>query len=214
MNSVSIHSLHVGVPRTLKHDGENYISAIHKESIHEAYLTKDGFREDQVADKKHHGGSDRAILVYPYEHYELWNNEFQTTLKIPAFGENLTISGMTESHVHIGDVYQIGAAVVQVSQGRIPCNTLSKYNGINEILPRLVETGYTGYLCRVIEEGVISKVSNINLLEREPDSESVLFGNKTYFHDRSNKEALEKILANKFLADEWKQKVNKLLLKL
>lgn len=81
-----------------------------------------GFSGDEQADRKHHGGVEKAVCVYPVEHYEYWH-EHLPELALPhgAFGENLTTSGLLESGVSVGDVYELGEAIVQVSQPRQPC---------------------------------------------------------------------------------------------
>ncbi|WP_204556869.1 MOSC domain-containing protein [Bacillus ectoiniformans] len=190
--------------------GEKQVhTAICKDIIEEAFLTKDGFRGDDVADKKHHGGPDRAVCVYPYEHYQLWEKEFHTVLPPAAFGENLTVAGMLEQDVCIGDIYRLGDAVIQVTQGRVPCSTITKRIPIPELLKRLVDTGFTGYLCRVLEEGVVRKDSSIELIERHPMKVSIQFTNEVKYHQKTDKEAIRKILNVKELADEWRDSLEK-----
>ncbi|CRK84619.1 MOSC domain-containing protein [Neobacillus massiliamazoniensis] len=121
---------------------------------------------------------------------------------------------MLERDVFIGDTYQIGEAIIQVTQSRIPCSTISKRLGIPGILPRIVATGYTGYLCRVLEEGIVRKDSQIKLLERHPDSVSILFSNEVYFHRRKDIEAMEKIVAVPELAEDWSEPLTGRLAKL
>ncbi|HDR7792150.1 TPA: MOSC domain-containing protein [Bacillus luti] len=204
-----------GKPKQMKY-GENkeMITGICKDPTEEAFLSKDGFRGDDVADLKHHGGPDRAVCVYPYEHYALWEEEFQTTLPASTFGENITVTNMLERDVYIGDTYQLGEAIIQVTQARVPCSTISKRLGIPGILPRIVATGFTGYLCRVLQEGTVRKDSKITLLERQPNSVSVLFSNEIYFHNRKDKDGLEKVLAVPELADVWRDQLEDRLAKL
>lgn len=211
MMTTSIHSVHVGKPKTLQYNNEKYVSGVDKNHVLEAMLTKEGFIGDEVADKKNHGGLDRAVLMYSFDHYAMWNKEFQTELSLPAFGENITPYGMTEADVHIGDIYQLGEAIIQVTQSRIPCFILSKQNHIDALLSRMVATGYTGYLCRVMQEGVVKQSSTITLLERDPASVSALYCNQIYFHDRDNMEGIRKILAMEALAERWRSKLEERL---
>ncbi|KFN01377.1 MOSC domain-containing protein [Bacillus clarus] len=205
----------IGKPKQMKYnDDKEMITGICKEPTEEAYLSKDGFRGDDVADLKHHGGPDRAVCVYPYEHYALWEQEFQTTLPASTFGENITVTNMLERDVCIGDTYQLDEAIIQVTQARIPCSTISKRLGIPGILPRIVTTGYTGYLCRVLQEGIVRKDSQITLLERHPSNVSVLFSNEIYFHRRKDTEGIEKILAVPDLAAVWREQLSDRLEKL
>ena len=98
-----------------------------------------------------------------------------------AFGENLTVTNMLEADVCIGDIYKIGDAVIQITQGRIPCSTIDRYTEANTLLKRLIETGYTGFLARVLEEGTICADSTIELVEKHPARISVLYCNEVYF---------------------------------
>lgn len=111
---------------------------------------------------------------------------------------------MMESKVCLGDIYQVGEAVVQISQGKIPCQTISKSNQVETFLDRIVETGYTGYFCRVLREGVVKEGSKMSLLERHSQGVTVLFANQIFFHEQQNKEGIEKILAVKGLAPVWR----------
>ncbi len=151
------------------------------------------------------------MCIYPYEHYDVWETEFNTTLPVPAFGENLTVTHMLEQDVCIGDIYEVGETVLQVTQGRIPCNTISKRNQIDMMLTRIVETSFTGYFMKVLKEGTIQSDSNIQLIERHPEQVSVLFANQILFHDRDNIEGIKRILNVDALAEVWQTKLNRLL---
>lgn len=185
-------------------------TAICKDLVSEVFLTQEGFSGDGVADLQHHGGLDRAVCFYPYEHYEMWEKEFNIKLPSSAFGENLTVTGMLEEEVYLGDLYQIGDAVVQITQGRIPCSTISIRNGVNTFLKRIVETGFTGYFGRVLKEGTIRNDSKLTLIKPHPEQISVLFANHTLFHDQKNRDAVRRILGVQELASVWRVKLEKL----
>ncbi|MGG0184471.1 MOSC domain-containing protein [Bacillus rhizoplanae] len=205
----------IGKPKTIQYAEEKEMTTgICKQLVEDAFLSKDGFRGDGVADLRFHGGPDRAVCIYPYEHYELWEKEFHTSLPTSAFGENITVTNMLEQDVCIGDVYHLGDAIVQITQGRIPCSTISKRLNIPGILPRIVETGYTGYLCRVLQEGTVRKDSQITLLERHPQQISILFANEVYFRGQKDVEGMEKIIAVPELAEDWRKSLTTRLAKL
>ncbi|WP_449537725.1 MOSC domain-containing protein [Ferdinandcohnia sp. Marseille-Q9671] len=214
-NNIKLMNFSIGLPKKLK-DGKNeeFSSAICKETVEEAFLTKDGFRGDGVADLKHHGGPDRAVCVYPHEHYALWQQEFLTPFPPSTFGENITVTNMLEQDVCIGDIYQLGDAVIQVSQGRVPCSTITKRTKNPYLLKLMVQTGFTGYLCRVIEEGLVRKDSPIRLLERHPKQVSILEANEIYFQRPRDMEGLQKVLAVDKLADEWVEMLQERITKL
>lgn len=186
------------------------ITGICKQPIENAFLSYNGFNKDDVADKKHHGGPDRAVCLYPAEHYPLWNREFDCLLPPAAFGENLTVSGLTESEVCIGDIYKVGDALIQVTQGRIPCNTIDQRLGY-PMMKHMIETGFTGYLCRVVQEGNVRADSKISLHEKNVHGVTVLEANTTYFHNPKDIEGLRRVLAIEPLAQDWKNKFGKRL---
>lgn len=208
-NKAMIHTLAIGMPKELNYsNGRSMITGIEKRKVQEVYLSARGFEGDDVADKKHHGGPDRAVCLYPAEHYIQWEQELGKPLPTAAFGENLTVTNMLEADICIGDIYKIGDAVIQVTQGRVPCSTIDKYAEANILLKRLIETGYTGFLARVLEEGTICADSTIELVEKHPEGISVLHCNEVYF---TNKDALamKRIQVVDALAEDWKQKLEK-----
>ncbi|OCX60076.1 MOSC domain-containing protein [Lysinibacillus sp. AR18-8] len=208
-NKPMIYTLTVGMPKELVDSkGRSMITGIEKQRVQEVYLSSQGFEGDDVADKKHHGGPDRAVCLYPAEHYIQWEQELGKTLPVAAFGENLTVTNMLEADVCIGDIYKIGDAVIQVTQGRIPCSTIDRYTEANTLLKRLIETGYTGFLARVLEEGTICADSTIELVEKHPARISVLYCNEVYFKN-NDAIAMKQIQAVDALAEDWKEKLEK-----
>lgn len=195
-----------GLPVTSVYKDESYLSGIWKEPCEELFAGFSHVSGDQVANPEYHGGSDRVVCVYPFEHYGHWESLFGNRLSPAAFGENLTVTGMKEDQVCIGDVYQIGETVLQVSQGRYPCSTINKRNNNHLLLKRIIETGYTGYFFRVLEEGRIASDSKIEKLISHPEQITVSSIHHLYFHDPSpSLERFEKILAVDELAAQWRK---------
>ncbi|EGA90675.1 mosc domain protein [Planococcus donghaensis MPA1U2] len=205
----------IGLPEKMTYgNGEEMETAIRKKTVQESFLTKDGFSGDGVADVKYHGGPDRAVCLYPYEHYAFWNDQFETTLPPAAFGENLTVTNMLERDVCIGDIFQIGDAIVQITQGRVPCNTIDRRLEMKPLLKAMVKTGYTGYLCRVLEEGTVRADSIIRKVSKSPTQVSVLYANEINFHKPRDVDGIMKVLGAEELAAEWRQFLTKRLTKL
>ncbi|MGD6960353.1 MOSC domain-containing protein [Rossellomorea aquimaris] len=198
-----------GKPKTLIHRGGEYRSGISKDQVERLKVTFERVLDDDVENHEFHGGSERVICVYPYEHYTYFEKIYSTTLPKAAFGENLTVTGMPETNVCIGDIYKIGNTILQVSQGRFPCSTINKHTSINTLLKKVVETGYTGYFFRVLEEGTITIQSEIKLLEKHPKRMSIADIHHTYFHYKDLSE-IEKILSIDELSLEWKNRMMKL----
>lgn len=203
--------LNVGMPEVRIWNGKQEQSAIAKKSVSEAHLSKEALFGDGVAATEFHGGPDRALCFYPVEHYAQWSSEFGSELSAPSFGENISARGMKEDDVYIGDIYRLGNTTVQISQGRIPCSKISKNNNIDQLLKRVVETCYTGYFFRVLEEGMIYSDSEITLLERKQNSFSILRANELFFHQKNDYQAIEKLLEVDELAEVWKQNLHRLL---
>ena len=204
--AIELKNFSIGLPKKMKYGNDKEIdTGICKQTIKEAFLTKEGFRGDGVADLRYHGGPDRAVCVYPYEHYLLWEKEFKNPLPSSTFGENLTVTNMLEKDIFIGDIFLLGSAVIQVTQGRIPCSTITKRTNNPSLLKWMVQTGFTGYLCRVLEEGIVCKDSKITLLESHPKQVSILYGNGIYFHKQKDVEGIKRVLDVQELANEWKE---------
>lgn len=212
---MEIVNLSIGLPKKMEYGNNQQMeTGICKDTVDEAFLTSNGFIGDGVADLKHHGGLDRAVCIYPYEHYLLWEKEFGEPLPKCSFGENLTVTNMLEEDVNIGDIFQIGEAVIQITQGRIPCNTINRRTNIPHIMKRIVATGYTGYLCRVLVEGTIRKDSSIQLIKKHPKNISVLYANEIQFRLQKDHAAIHSLLEIDELANEWKETMQKRLSKI
>jgi MOSC domain-containing protein YiiM len=185
-------NLAVGKPKGFNWNNKKELSAIGKSSVQAVELNKSGIVGDDVANHMFHGGPDRAVCLYPFEHYSYWEEIFQKKLILPAFGENIIATGMMEEQVCIGDIFKIGDTILQVTQGRVPCATISKYNQENQLLNKVVETTLTGYFFRVLEEETIMFDSKITLLEKHSKAISVLLLHKFFFIKNKIKHQLKK----------------------
>ena len=126
----------------------------------------EGLVGDAVANRKYHGGPDQALLAYSADHYSRWREEWGAPLAFGAFGENLTVEGIDEETVCIGDVWATGGATLQVTAMREPCQTLARRHGRRGLEKMVWETGRSGWYLRVVEEGAVEAGLPITLLER------------------------------------------------
>jgi len=199
-----IASLNIGMPQKEFFHGKELLTGICKKPVAgPLLLTKLGFEGDGVSDLKHHGGTDKAVCVYSLDHYPYWEAVLGITMPGAAFGENLSVSGMAEEDICIGDSFRIGTAVVQVSQPRQPCRTLAARYGRDDLVKQVVDSGRTGFYFKVLTEGRVQAGDRINLLERDPRTVSIAFANRIFHHDRRNREGIEKVLAVPALSDSW-----------
>nr|WP_314863841.1 MOSC domain-containing protein [uncultured Undibacterium sp.] len=132
-------------------------------------LSVDGLEGDEQGDRRFHGGPEKAVHHYPADHYPLWRSCYPNSpihLMPGAFGENLSTLGMTERTVCIGDIYQIGSALVQVSQGRQPCWKLNRRLQAPDAALSMQTFGTTGWYYRVLRVGAIAVNDEIELVER------------------------------------------------
>ena len=167
-------AVHVGKPRSVIHDGRNVRTAITKEPVlfrvRVRRLNLDG---DSQADLRVHGGPDKAVYAYDLAGYAHWRQELRLELPFGQFGENLTVEGMPETEVRIGDSYRIGTALLQVSQPRSPCFKLAMKMERPQFLGEFLKSGRTGFYLRVIEEGEIGAGDSIALVEAGPSGATI-----------------------------------------
>lgn len=128
-----------------------------------------GLDGDAVADPVNHGGHDKAIHLYPHDHYGWWRQRIgpHPLLDRPgAFGENLVVGGLVDADVCLGDRFTLGSAVLEVSHGRQPCSKLNHRFGRPDILATIVSTGRAGWYFRVIRTGEAAAGDRLALIER------------------------------------------------
>lgn len=203
-------SLQVGKARKLVTvEGREWRSAIVKESVEgRVALGMENVAGDIQANRQYHGGPEKAACAYCVEHYPVWNEEMALPLPYGAFGENLSVEGLTEEQVCIGDVFTIGTAVIQISQPRIPCAKVDNRWNRPGFHDRMTERGWTGYYLRVRQTGEIAAGDAITLIER-PHPEWTLRRANDVIYDRiTSPEAIEDLYALPALSHEWKRVLN------
>lgn len=141
-----------------------------------------------------HGGPDMALLVYPIEHYEYWRSLGIDLPEYGAMAENLTVRGLVETDVMIGDRFRIGTVVAEVSQPRSPCYKIAARFGRKDLPVLVQDTGFTGYLMRVLEPGTISAGDTMELISRTGFNISVAEAGRVVNVDRNDREAIRRAL--------------------
>jgi MOSC domain-containing protein YiiM len=163
-------SIQVGLPRQItdERDDHPWVTGFFKEPVQgRVFVGRTNLAGDGQADLRNHGGPDKAVLAYAAGAYAYWRAD-PGLAGIPygAFGENLTLGGCDETTVCVGDAWQIGDAVLQISQPRQPCWKLARRWGIDDLPARVIETGRSGWYFRVLTEGHIEAGQTATLLER------------------------------------------------
>nr|WP_051459277.1 MOSC domain-containing protein [Paenibacillus zanthoxyli] len=159
---MKIISLNVGMPVTALYRGKSLETGIYKSPVvGPVHVSAGGLTGDGQADLVNHGGPDKAVCVYPSEHYAYWEEWLGKKLDYAAFGENMTTAGLLETEVCIGDIYEIGGALLQVSQPRYPCFKLSQKHGPADMPAQVLKTGFSGFYFRVLREGELASGSSV-----------------------------------------------------
>lgn len=160
--------LTVGVPGSRDPMERSFTSAIWKEPVTgPVAVGRLGLAGDAVANPRVHGGPEQAVLMYAQSHYPTWRSEWGREDLVPgAFGENLTVSGLTEATVCIGDIFEIGSARLQVSQPRQPCATLARRHRVPDLIAVVHGNGRSGWYLRVLREGTLQAGDELTLSDR------------------------------------------------
>ena len=169
---MEILSTNIAKPITILWRGKQVQTGIYKTPTNQAvYLGKHDVKGDIVSDRKVHGGEYKACYIFSADHYAHWQNLYPNlNWEYGMLGENLTVSGLNESQIHIGDIYKVGNALVQVTQPREPCFKFGVKFGTQNVLKQFIEHGFPGTYLRVLEEGYVTKGDEFILVEKAENS--------------------------------------------
>ena len=206
-------SVNVGLPREVSWRGKPVLTSIWKEpvngSVHVATLNVEG---DRQADLSVHGGADKAVYLYPSEHYPYWRHHLPgSELLWGAFGENFTTEGLSEADVNIGDRLRIGSAEFLVTQPRMPCFKLGIRFGRPDILKRFLQSGRTGFYLAVVREGEVAAGDPIHVVVRDGNAVTVADIVNLYTADSENQELLHRATELSALPGGWRDYFRKRL---
>lgn len=180
----------------------------------EVWLTTTGLQEDEVADTKVHGGLEKALFAYPEKHYTFWQEDLELSaeeISAGSMGENLVIIGADEYSTFIGDTYEFGEAIVQVSQPRQPCWKPARRFKVLDFALRIQHSGLTGWYYRVLKEGYVSANSELQLIERPYPQWSVAAANEVMHEKKDDLHLTFKLAKCDLLAESWKRRLDRRL---
>ena len=180
-------SVCVGVPREVVWKGKPVMTGIFKQPVDGRVMMRSlNLDGDRQADLTVHGGVEKTIYAYPMEHYAYWQKELpDEDLPWGAFGENLTIEGLSETTVNIGDRFRIGTAEVMVTQPRFPCFKLNLKFGRDDMAKRFLDSRLSGIYFSVVQEGEVGAGDAIELVSRDENNVTVADIVQIYVRDAS-----------------------------
>lgn len=204
---MKIISVNVGLPRLVLRNGEPVSTGIFKEPVTGRVrlrtLNLDG---DRQSDLSVHGGPEKAVYLYPSEHYEFWKRELpDMDLPLGMFGENFTSEGIFETDTNIGDRFRIGSAELMVTQPRMPCYKLGIRFGRTDIIKRFLVSERSGFYFSVLKEGEVAAGDQIEPLEKNASGVRVVDVTRLYGSDKENVELLRRAIATEALPESWRE---------
>ncbi len=208
-------SVNVSLPKEIRVKGRTIRTGIFKEPVEgRVRVGRLNLAGDGQADLIGHGGPFRAMLVYSFENYAYWERELeQSGFAFGHFGENLTVDGMLDSDIHVGDVFRIGTALFEVSQPRVPCFKLAIKVGVEGFYSRILKSGRTGFYFHVLEEGDVGAGDLIQNISTDPIGMSIRqVSDLLYFH-KDDLDNARTTLQIKALSPGWKQSFEERLAK-
>lgn len=175
-----------------------------------------GIEGDEQADPRHHGGPDKALHQYPFDHYAGWRDRIgaHPLLAGPgAFGENISTLGLTEENVCIGDRFRLGTALIEVSQGRQPCWKQAERLGVPTMVEQIIKSRRSGWYCRVLEVGAVEAGDGLVLVDRPHAQWSVarVFGLLIGGKHKGERAALSDLAALEILFAGWRERAARLM---
>lgn len=214
---MKILSVNVSLPRKIIFKNKAISTSIFKEPIDKAIkVEKLGLIGDKQADLAAHGGINKAIYLYSFNHYKYWSNVLGKDFSkdYGLVGENLTIDNINEEKSFIGDEIKISNVVIKITQPRIPCFKLSIKMNTKNFTQQFIDYGYLGMYAKVIKQGEIKKGDSLELIHREKKTMSVHEISKLIFDKNDNVEKMKAALEIKCLSEEIKDRFCKKLVKL
>ncbi len=203
---MNVISVNVGLPQEVEWEGKRITTGIFKVpvqgTVNVRTLNLDG---DGQADLSVHGGSTKAVYVYPSEHYEFWQTALPgTPLPWGMFGENFSTRGLTEEDVQIGDEFRIGTVLVRATEPRMPCYKLGIRFERADIVKRFLQSGRTGFYFSVLQEGRVQEGDSIERVTHSDQGVAVADVARLYTTDRENVELLRRVVAVDALGESWR----------
>jgi MOSC domain-containing protein YiiM len=206
-------SVNVGLPREITVGGKIVRTSIWKAPVQgRVYVSTLNLNGDQQSDLSVHGGVDKAVYVYPSEHYSYWRTQL-SDVELPwgAFGENFTCEGILEDQTRIGDRIRVGSAEFMVTQPRMPCFKLGIRFNRGDMVKRFLQSKRIGFYLAVIREGEVENGDAIEFTEKQETGVTITDIVNLYSVDSQNQALLRRATESPALAQSWKDYFRKRL---
>ena len=203
----------VGKPKEIIANGKPVMSAIYKSPVDgPVNLSLSNLDGDEQANRSVHGGRDKAVYVYSSTHYPYWQEQLgRAEMEASQFGQNITVDGLSDDEVKIGDRFQLGGAVVSVAQPRIPCAKLGTRMGDPTFPNIFLLTGRLGYYLHVEEEGALQAGDEMSLLESAEHNVTITALWRTVFTPAHDLKIAEIAIDFPHLDNDWKKRLHAII---
>lgn len=199
-------SVNVGTPHLYDWQGLSVRTSIFKSPVAgESAVSKLNIAGDAQSDLTVHGGVDKAVYVFPHEHYAYWEERGFAPLAMGSFGENLTTQGLLEDDIHIGDELELGSARFAVTQPRLPCSKLQVRFDRADMTKLFYQSRRFGFYLKVLREGTILAGQPILMVRRDRNAVSVADLIALYAGDEHDGDVLERVLRVEALSAAWRE---------
>lgn len=176
------------------------------------FLEKESVAHDAIANRKVHGGAYKACYLFSVDHYPYWKSIYsELDWNWGMFGENLSVSGLDETKIRIGDIYKIGKALVQISQPREPCFKLGIRFGTQNILKEFIEYGFPGTYVKILEEGRVSSGDELILIQASDNPLTVFQFFQLLYAKEKDQKILKLAIENLALPEGKRERLKKYL---
>ncbi|MFY0715102.1 MOSC domain-containing protein [Seonamhaeicola sp. NFXS20] len=210
---MKILSTNIAKPKTFIWNDKKVTTGIYKIPTNTPiYLGKYDVKDDTVIDRKYHGGKFKACYLFSKNHYQYWKNLYPNlNWNWGMFGENITVNGLNEDDIFIGDIYKVGEALVQITQPREPCFKFGYKFGSQDVLKQFINYGYPGTYIKVLEEGFVKINDEFTLIERPHKSITTAQLFRLIFAKEKDKNLVKLIINNEALPQKKRDKLKAFL---
>lgn len=200
-------STNISQPKTVTWKNKEVVTGIFKEPVdHPMVLEKTDVKGDHVIDRRYHGGEDKACYLYSVDHYPFWKGHYPNlNWQYGMFGENLTVEGIDEIRIHIGDIYKVGKAIVQISQPRQPCFKLGIKFEDQGILKKFIARSYSGIYVRILTSGIVNIGDEFELQKADENQLSVAEVFSLLYNSTDNKALRQKVVNDQYLPTDLRR---------